>query len=394
MQRNNSTLPYIALIYFLIHEALFANMSSSFNTPLYYASEILIFLVMVFIEKGFTKVIFSRYCMLWLLLVIYQLMNCAYHNVHLENGIMSMAGSLITKFMFLCICTFTFIQDEKRTVIYLCCGYFIYMLLSFNVVSVNADFGGRLRSELMHPNKFAQSVGFGLIFLAYAKYFMNLSYKTIFILSIIPTIAILGCGSRNGLLLYLSYISCFPISKYFNNGINVNKVLNIVIPLIIVYSICYVLLDNTMVGNRLLNTTEQDKSTVFTTGTWLDIFGDRGIYYYIAFQNILEHPFLGIGLYNFQNYNDFPVTVHSEYLIHICEGGLIGGFIYFTFLKLLCNGVISNYKQARTSINIIVIIALISYLFVCLTARAFYYEHFYPILSLCIAKSIISKKNI
>ena len=145
---------------------------------------------------------------------------------------------------------------------------------------------------------------------------------------------------------------------------------------------------NTNVGVRLLSTMDQEKSMVFTTGTFLDMFGDRGIYYYLSYLNIKENPLTGIGLYNFMYYNNFPVTIHSEYLIHFCEGGIIGGVIYVLFLKQLYKGVVNNFKIYKNPESIIIALSFVAYLFVCFSARGLYYEHFYPILGLCMAKSL------
>jgi len=380
-------LSYFAFIFFILHEALFANFYSQFNTPLYYATEIIIFLILFIYDSNLRSIALSKPCLIWLLLIIYHLINCKLHNVPLEKGVMSMAGSLVTKYFLLCITASTIIKDEEKAIKCILTGFFMYMLLSLNVVQINADFGNRLRGDFMHPNKLAQCVGFGLFFLAYAKYLFDVSFFKIGLYSVLPLITILGCGSRNGFMLFLFFTCALYMSHYLKeDGIQLDKIVRISVGLCILFVVFYYVFHNTNVGERMLNTTEQEKSQVFTSGTFLDIFGDRGIYYYLSYLNIKENPFTGIGLYNFMYYNDFPVTIHSEFLIHFCEGGLIGGIIYILFLRGVFKGIIQNYKYYPNEKNMIVIISFFAYIIVCLSARGIYYEHFYALLGLFVAK--------
>lgn len=387
---NNFTdkLSYLAFVYFFLHEALFANLREAFNTPLYYFSEIILFIVIFVNDKTIRKVVFSKPSILWFILVIYHLVNCWYHKVPLEQGLTSMTGSLITKYLLLCITTRIIIVNDEKAIKYIIAGFFLYMILSLNVVQINEDFGNRLRGEFMHPNKLSQCIGFGLFFLAYAKYRFNLSYVKVGLFSLFPLAVILGCGSRNGFILFLFFVSSVYIANYLKDGVQIEKIIRILIGLGVLCVVYYLTFQNTNVGVRLLSTMDQEKSMVFTTGTFLDMFGDRGIYYYLSYLNIKENPLTGIGLYNFMYYNNFPVTIHSEYLIHFCEGGIIGGVIYVLFLKQLYKGVVNNFKIYKNPESIIIVLSFVAYLFVCFSARGLYYEHFYSILGLCMAKSL------
>ena len=144
------------------------------------------------------------------------------------------------------------------------------------------------------------------------------------------------------------------------------------------------ILDKTVLGERIMQSKDYDDEFYAETGTILDYLGDRSIYYIVGWSNFLENPITGIGLFNYINYNKSEFPLHSEYLTHLTEGGIVGAFIYLLFIGGLLKYIFKMFIAKRNSDNVLILILFLSYLFIGITAREFYYIQFYPILGLCI----------
>jgi hypothetical protein len=126
------------------------------------------------------------------------------------------------------------------------------------------------------------------------------------------------------------------------------------------------------------------------TGTIFDkIVGDRLVYYILGWRFFLQSPLTGIGMWNFKPMYGGDYPLHSEYMIHLCEGGLIGIGLWLLFLFCIFR-IIFKY-----SLNIWYKVAALSsmavLLFCAIYAREFFYETFYPVYGLILSFLFISK---
>jgi O-antigen ligase len=105
----------------------------------------------------------------------------------------------------------------------------------------------------------------------------------------------------------------------------------------------------------------------------------------------MESPFTGIGMWNFMHKSKVEFPLHSEYMVHLTEGGLIGFFIWSLFIITVFRGVIKS-KQPHY-IKIIALFSLVQIMFCGIYARVFYYEFFYPVFGIAIALTGWGIKN-
>lgn len=384
--------PYIILVYLLVRAPLYGFFDLYRYGTMMNVFEAGLFGYMLTV-KGFKQVLLQRINLLWILLVAFHLIN---YVIQVPADRPQSLIFRVTTCAFLMIQTeFLYLRRPATTLKWLCGGFFIFIMIAFNMVSVDADFENRLKGDAMHPNLFAQTAGCGLLVLAYTKYVINLSWGRTILLTIPGFVVILGCGSRNGLALFFIYCAAIFIAKQFENEFSGRKIFKLLFIFVLLYIIGCLILNNTMVGERLLNTEKQtEEYTNLQTGIpILDLMGDRGIFYYIGWMNFLDNPISGIGLYNFADYNNYPVPVHSEYMIHLAEGGLIGISIFLIFVFIMINGLYGNFKISKTPQTFILLILFFSYVFVCISARCFDTHCFYPLLGLCTASIIKRKSN-
>lgn len=142
-------------------------------------------------------------------------------------------------------------------------------------------------------------------------------------------------------------------------------------------------MDNTEAGARLIDSDDTAVAEL-QTGTMLDLLGERAWYYFLGWQNFLSNPWFGIGLWHFETYNQYGLPLHTEYMIHIAEGGIIGATIYFSFIAFILIKLIKRFILTKTSVSFILLMVFISYLFIGITAREFYYTFFFPILGVIV----------
>lgn len=95
------------------------------------------------------------------------------------------------------------------------------------------------------------------------------------------------------------------------------------------------LMKMTSLGQRVFSTTTQSDEANVTTGTAWDILGDRGMQYVEAGPVIAANPLTGIGLANWLKFSPRHMVFHSEFLVQLCENGLIGFIMYLSFLIAL-----------------------------------------------------------
>lgn len=112
---------------------------------------------------------------------------------------------------------------------------------------------------------------------------------------------------------------------------NILSLVGGILALSIIAVITYYILEHTLVGERLAGTTTQMEELGLATGTILDLFGDRGIQYYVSWPYFLDNLITGIGLRHWVEDGPTGHVCHSEYLTMYLENGLIGIALYAAF---------------------------------------------------------------
>lgn len=210
-------------------------------------------------------------------------------------------------------------------------GLFIRILLIVTFDSIRSYDLGRFGNKI-DSNDTAISA-FVLIFFLYMKYLYNdFGIKIFLLLLPLPIYIIVIAASRNafGALLSLGLIH-FIIHRTKDNFSNLAR---LVVGLALIYVAFSYLINNTYLGQRLTETTQQNIEAEYDydlRGSVFENFGDRGIFYVQGWELFKNHPIRGIGLGNFSLYNSNNVVLHSEYMIQLCELGIIGSLLFLFF---------------------------------------------------------------
>jgi O-antigen ligase len=111
--------------------------------------------------------------------------------------------------------------------------------------------------------------------------------------------------------------------------------------------------------------------------------GDRAFMYDCGWDLFLEHPLTGIGLLNFrlQNALGIDLVLHSEYMVQICECGIIGSILFLIFYygmaKRIIQLLISGENRQDTLVLLATFVGFLMMSFFAWTYTSIYYFVFF-----------------
>lgn len=178
-----------------------------------------------------------------------------------------------------------------------------------------------------------------LAFLCLARYYKIVN-KVVFFLGLILALGVtFWIATRKALA-----ADAIILVGYFYSSRKLSFKTAIVTIILLVFAYwCYdFILNNTFIGERIEAGAEADNSKWNPSGNWfLNLMQDRAYFYVVGWEYFLDRPFFGIGINNFTYYTGIPeLPIHSEYMVQICECGIIGCVFYFTFLFSMLYGIL------------------------------------------------------
>ncbi|PHS14738.1 MAG: hypothetical protein COA86_15180 [Kangiella sp.] len=249
---------------------------------------------------------------------------------------------------FILMSSLSALRVESIMLLLKCLKYTVYVvcLLMFIYADV---VNGRLNVSLIDPNELSLIV-YLLIILITISYLLRQQTVMQTVLLLLPPLYFsVQIGSRMGVVgTGMLLIGLFFVTR--NKVISFKRVV-VLIPIAII--VLTYILNQTVVGERLLNSSEESQQLTDQSaeGTIFEYYGDRGLYYIIGWQAFLDEPATGIGLRNFQ-YNYYATVLHPEVMIQLAELGLIGIFIYIAFQSKVIVAIFS-LRQRKSNISIL-----------------------------------------
>lgn len=336
--------------------------------------------------KGLRLITASYPLILWLILTIYHWINAIEKKVPEVNALDLLHGLKI----YSCMAIFAYMarRNFDKTVKSLLICFSIYLAMSF-LVNDTSGFEGRF-SGVMFATGLGQTAALMGIYIAYYSLRKNLSIIKSGLLYLLPIMVILLTQSRNSLAMLAIGIMGHAVALSIQRGLNIKKVVvKILILSVLVFFVYDQVIDNTDIGKRFTDTEavkESQDVNRLTTGTLFDtVVGDRLIYYVLGWKYFMDSPVTGIGMWDFMYMSKGEFPLHSEYMVHLAEGGLIGAILWLLFIISVFRGVIKSTKFQY--LKIIALFSLIEIMFCGIYARVFYYEFFYPIFGIAISLS-------
>lgn len=344
-------------------------------------------------DREFRKIVFSFPMLIWLVLTLYQYLNGINKQVPEVNYIDLLHGFKV----YSCILVFAYWAsiDFTRTVNILVKAYFIRCVIVLAYLSAGG-IGDRLTGAGGSATGLGQFAAILGIFIAYLNAVRYVSFNKNVILCGIPLLIIFLTQSRNpmamfGMSLIITY---YAYTKYRGGNVTLKFILFLLVGLVGIYALMPVL-EDTAFAERVMTAQDRLEESytfkTYATGTIFDtIVGDRLVYYVLGFEFFKSSPVTGIGVWNYRFLTGGTYPLHSEYMVHLCEGGIIAAALWLLF----------NFSMIRTirrikfnkTLKWIAAGSLFILLFCGIYAREFFYEFFYPVYGLILALGIINKR--
>lgn len=135
----------------------------------------------------------------------------------------------------------------------------------------------------------------------------------------------------------------------------------------------YYVMTHTSVGERLQEGIDDYFYVQFVENNkvnelFMAVLGDRAIQYESSLELFHKHFWTGIGLTNFMDESGGELVLHSEYMVQLCENGMIGFVLLMMFYVLLIVGLIKNRTKLGFRKTNMALFGLLAVLFINFTA--------------------------
>lgn len=345
----------------------------------YYSHFLCIICSFAYILINDRKSVFSQPLIFYLIWVCYVLINSFIKGVDYWESPIYMFFSIFSSYVVLLICQYAFKRNERLLSMAIIISFFVYIIIAARHVGIgNLTIDERMDNEDVNANALGERAAILLFFLNAGYLRKRYGIFKLVLLSVIPIACVILSGSRTSFgmaaLVYLPFLlpSKAAISQLWGRAFF----------FAIFYTVLVWIFDNSLLGERLLSTSSQSSGASLETGTFWDLFGDRGYQYYISIPVIAENFFTGIGLGNFlSRVSGAFVVLHSEYLIQLLECGLVGFVLYFyNYFYVIKNVVRKSVDDEERRLKYLCVCGVIAILFACFVTRVSYYTFFACIL--------------
>lgn len=324
----------------------------------------------------------------WTLWVGYNFINWKLVGLYNEEG--SPLQFILSRFVYpivtMSIVYYEGIKNMKRTTLVVLVALAIYVLgglfLEGVVQPAKQAWDESGRGETSLGNRlplFACMLTFFSI-MASAKGWIN--KKWLYILLAVSFAAIVYVATRKALMGW-----CVIVVMSLFTGFDLRKPSNFFkfLLLIGVFFLAYnYVMEDTYLGERIVYTEEQGEDSNESEVKALNFLGDRAMQYLLAWDLFLEHPITGVGLRNFSVLTNYPFVLHTEYMVQLCECGIIGSVLYLLFMGGLVVTVF-RLKKSNGRLFYICLGGILCMLFLNFTAWTYQGNHYFAMYGLILA---------
>lgn len=290
-------------------------------------------------------------------------------------------NSLIKPFITMLVAYNAFRQDSGKTVKLLFYCWFVFVAIG--LVTMQAHIRDVMGEDITRQsnemgNHFINASVFLLMFAFYSlnKGFIKIN---IFIVAcLIEILAIVLSGSRKGMLsIFIIFFMSYVGKK---TDMSMKQLVRISFIAMIAYQVVQIIMTYTIVGLRIQAGLEENE---YEDNWFLSKMGDRAFMYDCGWDLFLEHPLTGIGLLNFrlQNALGIDLVLHSEYMVQICECGIIGSILFLIFYygmaKRIIQLLISGENKQDTFVLLATFVGFLMMSFFAWTYTSIYYFVFF-----------------
>ncbi len=286
-----------------------------------------VMLINLLYDRKFLKLINSKPIIFWGLWVLYSIVNLQIQGYYGElSFLFYIVLQLWRPFLVMCIAAKETQRNARKLFQVLTVSFLIYGILSVTVLGGTGAQEERLIGEL--GNNGPLTVMFLIFFasLLYVNKWLNRKKLVPLLAFAFFVVAISGTRKAFGAALIMTG---FLIFSQFS--LRTKKILLVAVLGISLYFGYAYAMGNTILGERFEQGLEVGEKYNITNFKALNVLGDRVFFYIDAWEIFKDNPITGIGLKNYLQHSNVKITIHSEYMVQLAEGGIIGTFLFLLF---------------------------------------------------------------
>lgn len=299
-----------------------------------------------------TNVLRSPAFLCWMALVAFSIVNSIMKGYESESGTLGFfQTNYIVPFTFLYVMVLELYRDSEAGLKTLFYALLIYVLIGLTQIEV-VYLGNEERMMAEALGNLLPLHATCLVFvggLLYSR--QSLSSQIMWAVVILAIVVTFLSGTRKA----LGAIIIILIGVMSHNDSSEERSIMFYFRLALFFALLYwglsYMMDNTMIGERFAGTAEQSNAEFTESESTNDVLnnllGDRAIHYEMGFALFLLHPITGIGITNFMPVTGFSTRLHTEYIVQLCENGLIGFSLLMLFYYLLIKKLLERRRMGE-----------------------------------------------
>ena len=325
----------------------------------------------------FRKILYKQPIVIWLLWCIYVIINTYLSGFYREDVsfLYFAINQICCPCIIMAVIAFEYFKDDRKLLKYVLFIFLIYAFIGAFVMDIGYV---AAEEDAVNVNTLGNALALNVMMiifftgLCYCRKELSLKITVVLILFAMGIIVMsatrkaLGAGVLMIIALMLSQIK-----------ISINSLIKMMVPIIALYFAFTYVMNNTGMGKRLSELDDQaDNVSLYynvSDNVFLKSLGDRAPQYILGTQLFVEQPITGIGLTNFQRKSGYPNRLHSEYMVQICECGIIGCILFVMFYIYIIKQLLLKFRKGNYDRQIVVIMlgTIVALLFIYLTTWSY-----------------------
>lgn len=278
----------------------------------------------------------------WGIWILYSIINSSVKGFHLENVtlIVWAIKSLIFPFITLLVAYRVSLTNYSRVVKAMFVAYLFYLIIGMFGLAEYVEYDDSTRMANNAGNAYFNSL-FLLPFYAILAFQQRKIGKILYIIALLLAIAVvLYSGERKALIALFVIIvaSIYVIIKQKSK----HKFYSAAIVSMIAAVCFFLVMQYSTFGQRMeYSMAESD----YSNNLFLKLVGDRAIMYIEGWDFFLHNIWTGIGLTQYAHLSQIGLLLHTEYMVQLCECGIIGSLLFIIFYGSMIKKVIRIRKE-------------------------------------------------
>jgi hypothetical protein len=337
-------------------------------------------------NKEYRKQLFSAPCIFYILWILYNVINwqfTGYDSEMIGEVPLYITTRLLCPLMCLSIAIKEFVNYPKGIILSVLIGFLAYSYIGTFILNP-------LYRDDMSQTTLGNDLALFALFIPSVIGLSNKmgfnSNKIFYILSAFSVGVVILTAERKALGASFLIIAFYYLAQ---RNISIGTIFKLLLVAIALYLGVDYTLNNTPMGERMLSlfNSNDNEQMVYrdVDVSPYTMFGSRAYHYAKGIQLFLQHPINGIGLTNFQKVAQFPFRLHTEYMVQLCECGILGTSLFMLFYGKILYLLKTTFQyKGRRDIVIFLFGTLLAILFIGLTSWQYECRQFFVILGLIV----------